>query len=331
MLSLDDRTMNIYMQEQMQKAKQRFIAMAKGTDDSFLRDPLPAAMVHKALRTAQKKAEEMNLDARNNMLDFEAPKDKQRLAIYAMREDVLSGIMSSDDILEMGLDLIIDDIIAAAKTGKANTFDANKLPVLLSIVTSMPVSECDILGDADVQLVGADDIEMAEGATVEDRIDAMAGVFANEVKPHKIKEKNLRKQIMMFIKDRLVQVEAELARHGKSFDDVIREYMITNIDSEWGNHLTELDSLRRGIGLRGFAQRDPKSEFSIEAYASFEEFMYRLRKQAVCYMCHIRDTDERGTRYTMMGKLEDIEIRNYTVRREALLDEEFVKEAKFRY
>ena len=60
---------------------------------------------------------------------------------------------------------------------------------------------------------------------------------------------------------------------------VERLVLLRTIDSLWVEHLTELDDMRRGIGLRGYAQQDPLNEFRREAYRLYEELSGLIRHQ----------------------------------------------------
>ena len=60
---------------------------------------------------------------------------------------------------------------------------------------------------------------------------------------------------------------------------VERLVLLRTIDSLWIEHLTELDDMRRGIGLRGYAQQDPLNEFKKEGYALYEELRDLIRRQ----------------------------------------------------
>ena len=55
--------------------------------------------------------------------------------------------------------------------------------------------------------------------------------------------------------------------------------LLRTIDSLWVEHLTEVDDMRRGIGLRGYAQQDPLNEFRKEAYRLYEELSGLIRRQ----------------------------------------------------
>ena len=75
-------------------------------------------------------------------------------------------------------------------------------------------------------------------------------------------------------------LEARVQEHGEEvWSQVERFVLLRTIDSLWVEHLTELDDMRRGIGLRGYAQQDPLNEFRKEAYRLYEELRDLIRRQ----------------------------------------------------
>src|SRR5207247_5205311 len=76
---------------------------------------------------------------------------------------------------------------------------------------------------------------------------------------------------------RLHEKEAEVGE--ADWGLVERLVLMRTIDSLWVEHLTEIDDMRRGIGLRGYAQQDPLNEFRKEAYSLYEELRALIRHQ----------------------------------------------------
>ncbi len=68
---------------------------------------------------------------------------------------------------------------------------------------------------------------------------------------------------------------------------VERSVMLSVIDNKWREHLSEMDYLRAGIGLRAMGQRDPLSEYQREAYDMFTEMVDSVKKDAVKYLFHV--------------------------------------------
>lgn len=65
---------------------------------------------------------------------------------------------------------------------------------------------------------------------------------------------------------------------GESYRDIIRYFMLEELDRCWKEHLRNMDHLRDGIGLRGYGQRDPKLEYKREGFAMFQEMLFRIKE-----------------------------------------------------
>jgi preprotein translocase subunit SecA len=67
-----------------------------------------------------------------------------------------------------------------------------------------------------------------------------------------------------------------------------RRIILDVVDSQWKDHLLSLDHLKEGIGLRGYAQKDPIVEFKKEAFGLFEDMMARIDNETIRYLFHIQ-------------------------------------------
>src|SRR5437763_15575905 len=67
-----------------------------------------------------------------------------------------------------------------------------------------------------------------------------------------------------------------------------RRIILDVVDSQWKDHLLSLDHLKEGIGLRGYAQKDPIVEFKKEAFVLFEDMMARIDNETIRYLFHIQ-------------------------------------------
>jgi preprotein translocase subunit SecA len=90
-----------------------------------------------------------------------------------------------------------------------------------------------------------------------------------------------RDELVEYIRDLAdARLEACQQEHGDEvWSQVERFVLLRTIDSLWVEHLTELDDMRRGIGLRGYAQQDPLNEFRKEAFRLYEELSGLIRRQ----------------------------------------------------
>ncbi len=72
------------------------------------------------------------------------------------------------------------------------------------------------------------------------------------------------------------------------YKDILRYFMLEELDKAWKEHLRNMDHLREGIGLRGYAQRDPKLEYKREGFELFRDMLFRIKENAVRSLTHVR-------------------------------------------
>jgi preprotein translocase subunit SecA len=109
-----------------------------------------------------------------------------------------------------------------------------------------------------------------DGEPASDREELARGIFDCAVAVLEAKRKEC---------DELAAKHADVGY--PTFAVLERDLMLHILDSQWKDHLHTMDGLREGIGLRGFAQRDPKLEYQREGYALFDEMNQRLDQQCV--------------------------------------------------
>ncbi|MCK5688505.1 preprotein translocase subunit SecA [Myxococcota bacterium] len=191
--------------------------------------------VNKSVEGAQRKVEGHNFDIRKNLLEYDDVMNDQRLAVYKLRRTVIGA--NTDLTKEMILDLVEDsvmDMVARACPERTH-FDEWDLNGLEDNVHG--------LFDAKISL---NEIEEASRTEIENRVFAGVQAAYDE-------------------KERLYRAEG--------FYGVGRVIFLQTIDSLWKEHLREMDNLREGIGLRGYAQKDPKQEYKKEGYNLFAGMM----------------------------------------------------------
>ncbi|WP_069963555.1 preprotein translocase subunit SecA [Lacunisphaera limnophila] len=192
-----------------------------------------------SIESAQKKVEQQNFSIRKRLLQYDDVLNKQREVIYGIRNAALHSDRPKDIIFEMIEEEIASRLEAANYGGKGDA-NATNLEALVGWLNShFPVS-----AKVD-ELTG--DLETLLKALVE-RIR----------KAYALKE----------------SVEDQAALGG------LERYIVINaIDHHWQEHLTEMEELRRSIGLRSYGQKDPLSEYKGEAFRFFEELMNNVRLQ----------------------------------------------------
>ncbi len=75
---------------------------------------------------------------------------------------------------------------------------------------------------------------------------------------------------------------------GPVYNDILRYFLLESLDRCWKDHLRAMDYLREGIGLRGYAQRDPKREYQSEGLSMFKEMLFRIHEGALTSLTHVR-------------------------------------------
>jgi preprotein translocase subunit SecA len=200
---------------------------------------IESRLVSRTIESAQSRVEGFNFDIRKRVVEFDDVINKQRETIYAERDKVLHNEDLTETV-QAFLDEEVDALIDSHLLGESpNEWN---LEGLSNTLIAMGIS--------------------GEGTTADELWD-MGG--REEIAEH----------VRKLADDRL---EARIAEVGEAdWSTVERLVLIRTIDSLWVEHLTELDDMRRGIGLRGYAQQDPLNEFRREAFRLYEELRGLIR------------------------------------------------------
>ncbi|MEQ1930920.1 MAG: preprotein translocase subunit SecA [Parvularculaceae bacterium] len=205
----------------------------------------------KAVETAQKKVEQRNFDIRKNVLKFDDVINDQRKAIFEQRIEFMSSASVDDIIADMRAQLV-NDLVATHVPAKsyAEQWDVPGLEKEVQIIFDVtpPIAEW-------AKQEGVADTEIIDKLTAS----------ANEAYDKRASE-----------------VGADVMRK------VEKAFLLHVLDTNWREHLQQLDHLRSVIGLRGYGQRDPINEFKTEAYALFETLIDGLRRDVVRMLMHVQ-------------------------------------------
>jgi preprotein translocase subunit SecA len=242
-VSLEDDLMKRFGGEKMQALMRSF-----GMTDEAISGRLVASAIEKA----QKKVEGYHFDIRKHLFDYDNVLNKQREVIYSLRSKILQNENNQtfeEDILE-----VISDAIEALMMNK---FD-EKLPVVDWDV----VDVCNILE----KVYGLD--------------DSAAQNFENQKKHLHAKE--MAQNMFDYYKAAVLQrYEERKVKFGEiNFLRLIRVIYLQVIDYFWKEHLSNMTSLREGISLRGYGQKNPLYEYQREAFVLFEEMIFNINVTA---------------------------------------------------
>src|SRR5688572_25684930 len=200
---------------------------------------IESKMVSRTIESAQSRVEGFNFDIRKRVVEFDDVINKQRETIYAERDKVLHNEDLTDTVRRF-----LDD-------------------------------EIDVIVD---QHLAGEDPEAWNLDALSAALAAM-GLGGEETSADTIGDKGGREAIAEHLREVAdAKLDAREAEVGEAdWAQVERVVLVRTIDSLWVEHLTELDDMRRGIGLRGYAQQDPLNEFRREAYRMYEEFRDLIR------------------------------------------------------
>jgi preprotein translocase subunit SecA len=196
--------------------------------------------VTKSIEIAQRRVETHNFEIRKQLLEYDNVMNKQREVIYAQRRSILGGASLKDDILQV-VERMVDTLVAVY----------------------IPEAH----GTEDWDLAG-----LANAARAKFGLNLEVGELASLGKDA-IKER-LQQRLVRAYEAKESSMGFELARY------LERSLYLQIIDAKWKEHLYTMDSLREGIGLRAYGQRDPLVEYKREAFGMFTEMMASIEEEA---------------------------------------------------
>src|SRR6476659_532100 len=199
--------------------------------------PLEASMLTKTVEGAQKKVEEQNFLIRKRVLEYDDVMNEQRRVVYRYRREILEG-RDMSDIAREELEGVIERLVDEYTPGdELEEWDMTGLEQQLRQIWPVGVE------------VGSMSPETVDREKLKDALDEDA------MSAYDDREQKLGEELMRYLE---------------------RSILLQVIDNRWREHLYDLDYLREGIHLRGFAQIDPLVAYKNEGFAMFEELMHSI-------------------------------------------------------
>ena len=201
--------------------------------------------VSRAIENAQRKVEGHNFDIRKQLLEYDDVANDQRKVIYEQRRELLEAEDISgtiEAIREDVVDEVIDPFMPAGSIEDQWDIEGLEEALKQEFHAELPVSKW------------LEEDEMLNEAGVRQK------VFTELTRAYEEKSEKVGQSVMR-------QLE--------------KSVMLNVLDNLWREHLAAMDYLRQGIGLRGFAQKNPKQEYKREAFGMFQEMLERLKHDTV--------------------------------------------------
>ena len=219
-------------------------------------EAIESKLLSRQIEKAQRKVESHNFDIRKNLLEYDDVSNDQRKVVYHQRNE----LMSADDVRD-------------------------SIKSIREEVVEMTVDK----------FIPAESHE--EDWDPEGLMNALEKDFLLPLKiPQWIKQDSQLNTEM--IRDRCIE-KIELASQEKEeavgadlMRMVEKEIMLKQLDLHWKEHLAAMDYLRQGIGLRGYAQKNPKQEYKQEAFLMFSEMLDQVKHDTISTLARIRIQSE---------------------------------------
>ncbi|MDR5898054.1 preprotein translocase subunit SecA [Halomonas vilamensis] len=209
-------------------------------------------MVSNAVERAQKKVEGRNFDMRKQLLEYDDVANDQRRVIYEQRNEILA----SDDVS--------DAVVGIREEVMEDAISDFVLPQSLA-------EQWDLAG-------------LEAHLKTEFNLDAPVVEWAKE--DERFSEEKLRERLQAMHRDAYAaKVEAAGEALMRRFE---KQVMLQVLDTRWKEHLQSMDHLRRGIHLRGYAQKNPKQEYKRESFELFQYLLTNIKADVTRILSHVQ-------------------------------------------
>ena len=212
--------------------------------------------VSKAIENAQRKVEGRNFDIRKQLLEYDDVANEQRKVVYKQRNDLMNTDDISENIAKIRHDVVESEISSYVSPGSMpEQWDLEHL-------------EEDLEGEFGLHLPlrqwMEEDDELHE-ETLRERVNSAV-------------DKTYQEKLETYGSDVMNHLEKAIT--------------LQVLDSHWKDHLASMDHLRQGIGLRGYAQKDPKQEYKREAFEMFTFMLERIKHEITTLLARVQLREE---------------------------------------
>jgi preprotein translocase subunit SecA len=219
--------------------------------------PIESKMITNRIEKAQKAVEAQNFESRKHVLEYDDVMNKQREAVYGLRRQLMEGVDQKQLITDDYLSTILSNILDETAPEKAHP-DEWKTETLFS------------------QL-----------------FDLFGAHFEKEIDVNSLSRHELGQTIFEKLQQRYEVKEQILGAQAMRYHE--RVVMLSVLDALWKDHLLQMDHLKEGIGLRGYAQQDPLVAYKKESFEMFETMMVRFQEDTLRHLFRMQIIGPDGT------------------------------------
>jgi preprotein translocase subunit SecA len=221
---------------------------------------MDGGLISRSIETAQKRVEDMHFESRKHVTDYDDVMNKQRQVIYALRNKVLHHDGIRDEILA-----IIEDLIEELVTSvcimdqKPLDWDLEDLKKKYQFLTNVP-------------------LELPEDMQLD--VDAIFGIVHEEARSlylAQVTEKDTRLSGLISLSSG-ENPKVEFEHSIPSYEQIEQRTLLEGLDHFWNAHIQDMEELRDGIGLRGYAQQNPLYEYQREGFVLFQQMLGQFKE-----------------------------------------------------
>jgi preprotein translocase subunit SecA len=252
-LSLEDDLMRIFGSERIGGIMER-LGMQRG-------EAIEHSLVTRAIENAQRKVEARNFSVRKHLLEYDDVNNKQREIIYAKRKEIMSTPAIKEIFFDL-LDGIQEDLLDRYLPEGAHPDDWNLKGLESEIARRYSIAK---------NLSRQED-----GPPSPEEVTRLLEEAFREA--YERKEKEIER-VVARIQDHPPQLLDRIFGKERNLEGFIRQRMLETLDRHWMDNLFAMDHLKEGIGLRGYAQRNPLHEYKREGFEIFSEMMNDFERE----------------------------------------------------
>jgi preprotein translocase subunit SecA len=212
-------------------------------------------MVSNAIEKAQRKVEGRNFDIRKQLLEFDDVSNDQRQVIYSQRNEILEAESIRDVVTHIRRDVVVDAFSGfVPPQSMSEQWEVNGLQQYIESEFDTP-------------------------APIQEWLDSDAA----------LNEESLRDKLVGAIQD---TYDKKCERLSDSLIEIEKQVMLQVLDMQWKDHLFNMDHLRQGIGLRAYAQKNPKQEYKRESFELFQSMLQSIKEETVRIVTRVEPVSE---------------------------------------
>ena len=219
-----------------------------GVDETM---PIEAKLLSNSIQSAQARIEGMHFEMRKNVLKYDDVMNRQREIIYSQRRRVLDGESVSDSIRKMMEEYIpscVDQYLVDEKNHEEWNLDGLR-DHFMGWITA----------EGDLRIPAGELARMSRG-------DIAA----------------------LLLQKAETRYQAQRELFGDVFEEIERVVLLRNVDTLWMDHIDAMEELKRGIGLRGYAQQDPVVAYRLEGFEMFDQMIESIKENTIKMLLTIR-------------------------------------------